>query len=146
MDITSLAYEISYTKRSFIMKKDQIKEILGKLGKATLPAIMLLSGAWKGNFTALSASELGIRAREQDKKKPPVEIQINDSEGDFSKELAQYRCGSCTGTCSGDCRGSCYWGCSTSCSGSCTNCTGTCTNTCSFTCMGTCSDSCLSYF
>jgi len=138
-----------HTQRGVFMKKEKIKEILGKVGKATLPVIMLMSGAWKGNFTALSATELDIRAREQEKKMPAIEMQNNENEKEDFKFLAQ--CYGCSGSCSGSCRASCVGSCSGSCIGSChgscnTTCYGTCTNTCSFTCMGTCSDSCLSYY
>jgi len=129
------------------MKNEKIKEILSKVGKATLPAMMLLSGAWKGNTAAMSSTDLELRAKEQEQKTPAIEMQINDSEEGYSKNLAGcYGCsGTCWGGCSGFCTGACT-GCSGSCSGTCTGCSGSCSGSCNFSCTGSCSGSCMYYF
>jgi hypothetical protein len=106
------------------MKKDKAKDVLGKVGKLTLPAMMLLGGAWNSNFTALSASEMGIRANDAEQRKPVIEVVNNEG---YDKILVADADFNFTGEC---------WGCDTSCGG-CTGCTGTCLGGCSGGCTGT---------
>jgi hypothetical protein len=116
-------------RKENVMKENKIKEIIGKVGKFTLPAMMLMGGVWNSNFTALSATELGIRANEAEKTQPIVEVVDHE---DFEKILATSwnfdgSCSGCEGSCGG-CTGGCT-GCSGGCTVGCTGCMGTCEGT-----------------
>jgi len=110
-------------------KKDKIKEALGKIGQATLPAMMLLGMAWNANATAMSTTELSIRAKDTEQKTPPVikiaedyeRILVKDHDWNFSEDCR----GGCTNSCGG-CTGQCT-GCSSGCTSVCTGCQWECT-------------------
>jgi len=112
------------------MKKEKIKEALGKLGKATLPAMMLLGMAWNANAAIQSLSEPNP-AQETKKTKPVVEFVDNESyekiltaDGNFNFSGECFGCDTSCGGCTGGCTG-------------CSGCTGTCSGGCSGGCTGT---------
>jgi len=122
------------------MDKNKIKEILDKIGKASLPAMMLMGMAWNSHATALTATELGIRAKEERQKtQPAIEVVDNDNDNENYQQLIQWGCDTCSGGCTGGCfgcTGTCT-GCSNTCSGGCTGCGGACSNGCTG-CEGGC--------
>jgi hypothetical protein len=102
------------------MKNEKIKEALGRIGKATLPAMMLLGMAWNGNAAAMTSMELELRAKETEQKQQST-VEIVDNEN-YEATLAQFTWSDTCTTCEGGCGG---------CTNVCTGCTG-----CSITCQG----------
>jgi len=101
-------------------KDNKIKELLIKAGKVTLPVMMLMGGAWKGDLSGLSVTELENLAKEKKLTKPAVELQINvNNVNDEDSQLLAYngRYGKGCFGCSGYCAGACTGTCSSSCKG-----------------------------
>ena len=113
--------------------KIESKDFLSKIGKVTLPAVMLASGAWNVHASVASARvELSEQITQEQQNS---EIQSADADGAILVQQSWNFDGSCYG-CEGSCGG---------CTGACTGCSGGCSAGCTG-CMGNCEGTAASFF
>lgn len=105
--------------------ESKTREFISKLGKVTLPTMMLVCGTWNLHASVFATKEQISEKDAQHQKSTAIQ-EVNDVNAILVQQSWNFEgsCYGCEGSCGG-CTGACT-GCAGGCAAGCTGCMGTC--------------------